>query len=58
MADDRLRALFDVLDVEATEDRLRAALDAETTDTGRAEVLTQLARVAFWRDRPTRRRGC
>src|SRR6476646_2491570 len=52
MSDDRLRALFDVLDVEATEDRLRAALDAETTDPGRAEVLTQRARVAFWRDRP------
>ena len=57
MGDDRLRALFDVLDVEATEDRW-AALDAETTDPGRAEVLTQFARVAFWRDRPTRRRGC
>ena len=52
MSDDRLRALFDVLDVEATEERLSAALDAETTDPGRAEVLTQLARVAFWRDRP------
>lgn len=52
MSDDRLRVLFDVLDVEATEQRLRAALDAETTDPGRAEVLTQLARVASWLDRP------
>ena len=52
MSDDRLRALFDVFDAEASEERLRAALAAETTDAGRAEVLTQLARVAFWRDRP------
>ena len=47
MSDDRLRALFDVLDVEATEERLRVALAAEATDPGRAEV-TQLARVASW----------
>jgi len=52
MSDDRLRVLFDVLDVDATEQRLRVALEAETTDPGRAEVLTQLARVAIWRDRP------
>jgi tetratricopeptide (TPR) repeat protein len=51
MGDDRLRALFDVLDAEGTEERLKAALDAETTGPGRAEVLTQLARVVFWLDR-------
>ncbi len=51
MSDDRLRALFDVLDVGATERRLRAALVAETTEHGRAEVLTQLARVASWLER-------
>ena len=49
--DDRLRVLFDVMDVDATEARLRAALATETTDSGRAEVLTQLARVESWRDR-------
>jgi hypothetical protein len=52
MSDDRLRVLFDVLDGEATEQWLRAALDVETTDPGRADVLTHLARVAFWLDRP------
>jgi tetratricopeptide (TPR) repeat protein len=48
---DRLRPLFDLTDLPGTEKRLRAALAAETTDTGRAEVLTQLARVASWLDR-------
>src|SRR5687767_6910605 len=51
VSDDRLRALFDVTDVDGTEVRLRGALAAETTDSGRAEVLTQLARVESWRDR-------
>ena len=51
MSDDRLRGLLDVFDLEATEERLRAALAAETTGVGRAEVLTQLARVASWLDR-------
>jgi tetratricopeptide (TPR) repeat protein len=51
MGDDRLRAHFDVLDVEGTRERLRAALREETTAEGRAEVLTQLARVASWLDR-------
>ncbi len=51
VSDDRLRGLLDVFDLEATEDRLRAALAAETTGVGRAEVLTQLARVASWLDR-------
>jgi tetratricopeptide (TPR) repeat protein len=43
--EDRLCPLFDRLDVDGTENRLRSALSAETTDEGRAEVLTQLARV-------------
>jgi tetratricopeptide (TPR) repeat protein len=43
--DDRLRPLWDFDDLDATEGRLREQLDAEATDDGRAEVLTQLARV-------------
>jgi len=42
---DRLRSLWDFDDLGVTETRLRAQLDDETTDAGRAEVLTQLARV-------------
>lgn len=42
---DRLRPLWDFGDLDATEGRLRAALGEETADEGRAEVLTQLARV-------------
>jgi tetratricopeptide (TPR) repeat protein len=42
---DRLRPLWDFGDLDATEERLRAAFDEETADDGRAEVLTQLARV-------------
>ncbi|MFY9578071.1 MAG: tetratricopeptide repeat protein [Gaiellaceae bacterium] len=42
---DRLRALWDFDDLDASERRLRTQLDHETTDPGRAEVLTQLARV-------------
>jgi tetratricopeptide (TPR) repeat protein len=42
---DRLRPLWDFDDFDATEERLRAQLEEETTDAGRAEVLTQLARV-------------
>lgn len=42
---DRLRSLWDFDDLDATETRLRAQLDREETDPGRAEVLTQLARV-------------
>src|SRR4029077_8277707 len=45
MATDRLRPLWDFDDLDASETRLRAQLDDETTDAGRAEVLTQLARV-------------
>ncbi|MBM2821766.1 MAG: Tetratricopeptide repeat protein, partial [Thermoleophilia bacterium] len=43
--DDRLRSLWDFDDLAATEDRLREQLVRETTGEGRAEVLTQLARV-------------
>jgi tetratricopeptide (TPR) repeat protein len=42
---DRLRRLWDFTDLDATERRLRAALREETNDSGRAEVLTQLARI-------------
>jgi tetratricopeptide (TPR) repeat protein len=42
---DRLRPLWDFNDLDTTEERLRAALVQERTDEGRAEVLTQVARV-------------
>ncbi len=42
---DRLRPLWDFDDLDASEERLRAQLSAEASDGGRAEVLTQLARV-------------
>lgn len=42
---DRLRPLWDFTDLDASEARLRATLQEETTDPGRAEVLTQLARI-------------
>jgi tetratricopeptide (TPR) repeat protein len=42
---DRLRALWDFGDLDASEARLRAQLEAEGSAGGRAEVLTQLARV-------------
>ena len=48
---DRLRPLWDFDDLDASEERLRAQLEQETTDPGRAEVLTQLARVEGLRDR-------
>ena len=47
---DRLRPLWDFDDLAATEQRLRAQLDEETSDSGRAEVLTQLARVQSLQD--------
>lgn len=47
---DRLRALWDFEDVGATETRLREQLEREQSDAGRAEVLTQLARVHSLRD--------
>jgi tetratricopeptide (TPR) repeat protein len=42
---DRLRPLWNFEDLDASQERLRAQLDRETADPGRAEVLTQLARV-------------
>ena len=48
---DRLRPLWDFDDLAATEARLRARLAAEPDAAGRAEVLTQLARVEGLRDR-------
>jgi Tfp pilus assembly protein PilF len=42
---DRLRPLWDFDDLDTSEARFRAQLDKETTDAGRAEVLSQLARV-------------
>jgi tetratricopeptide (TPR) repeat protein len=47
---DRLRPLWDFDDLDATEDRLRGQLAREPSDAGRAEVLTQLARVEGLRD--------
>src|SRR3989454_12364847 len=49
-AADRLRHLWDFYDLDATERRLRAQLEHESEDAGRAEVLTQLARVEGLRD--------
>jgi len=43
---DRLRPFWDFDDLDGSERRLREQLDRETSDSGRAEVLTQLARVA------------
>ena len=42
---ERLRELWDFDDLDATEQRLRAQLEVEPSEEGRAEVLTQLARV-------------
>jgi tetratricopeptide (TPR) repeat protein len=42
---DRLRALWDFEDLDASEQRLREQLEHEASDAGRAEVVTQLARV-------------
>ena len=42
---DRLRPLWDFDDLDLSERRLTAQLDREADDAGRAEVLTQLARV-------------
>jgi tetratricopeptide (TPR) repeat protein len=47
---DRLRPLWDFYDLDATEQRLRTQLNDEPDDAGRAEVLTQLARVEGLRD--------
>jgi tetratricopeptide (TPR) repeat protein len=42
---DRLRPLWDFDDLDSSERRFREQLGRETTDAGRAEVLSQLARV-------------
>jgi hypothetical protein len=42
---DRLRPLWNFDDLDASEQRLRLQLEREASDSGRAEVLTQLARV-------------
>jgi tetratricopeptide (TPR) repeat protein len=42
---DRLRPLWDFDDLDATEERFRKQLEEESDDAGRAEVVTQLARV-------------
>jgi tetratricopeptide (TPR) repeat protein len=47
---DRLRPLWDFDDLDATESRFRVQLEGESDDAGRAEVLTQLARVDGLRD--------
>jgi tetratricopeptide (TPR) repeat protein len=47
---DRLRALWDFEDVGGSETRLREQLEREGSAVGRAEVLTQLARVHSLRD--------
>jgi tetratricopeptide (TPR) repeat protein len=43
--DDRLRSLWDFNDLDASEQRFREHLLREDSDPGRAEVLTQLARI-------------
>jgi tetratricopeptide (TPR) repeat protein len=48
---DRLRPLWDFDDLDASEARFREQLEQETTTAGRAEVLTQLARVEGLRSR-------
>ena len=47
---DRLRPLWDFEDLAGTEARLREQLEQEGSDAGRAEVVTQLARVHSLRD--------
>ncbi len=48
---DRLRPSWDFDDLEASQVSLRAALAREATASGRAEVMTQLARLAGLRER-------
>jgi tetratricopeptide (TPR) repeat protein len=47
---DRLRPLWDFDDLDSTERRLSDLLETEESDAGRAEVLTQLARVEGLRE--------
>ena len=42
---DRLRPLWDFDDLDSSERRFHAQLEQETSDAGRSEVLTQLARI-------------
>jgi tetratricopeptide (TPR) repeat protein len=44
--DDRLRPLWDFDDLDLSSERLNAQLEVEESDAGRAEVMTQLSRVA------------
>jgi tetratricopeptide (TPR) repeat protein len=48
---DRLRPTWDFDDLDESQQRFRTLLEEEQTDAGRAEVLTQLARVEGLRDR-------
>ena len=48
---DRLRPHWDFDDLDGSERRFRALLAAEASPAGRAEVMTQLARIAGLRDR-------
>jgi tetratricopeptide (TPR) repeat protein len=48
---DRLRPTWDFDDLDGSQQRFRALLDEEPTDAGRAEVLTQLARIEGLSDR-------
>jgi tetratricopeptide (TPR) repeat protein len=48
---DRLRPLWDFDDLDGSEQRFRAQLEEEKSDAGRAEVLTQLARIEGLRGR-------
>ncbi|HUQ22081.1 MAG TPA: tetratricopeptide repeat protein [Gaiellaceae bacterium] len=47
---DRLRPHWDFGDLDATEERFRSLLATEATASGRAEVLTQLARIEGLRE--------
>ena len=51
MGGDRLRELWDFGNLALSERRFREQLECEQTDAGRAEVLTQLARVEALRGR-------
>lgn len=48
---DRLRPVWDFNDLDGSRQRFGALLESEETDVGRAEVLTQLARVEGLEDR-------
>ena len=50
MMGDRLRPLWNFDDLDASDQRFRAQLDQEQSDAGKAEVLTQLARVQGLRE--------